>query len=139
MYVKGATNTRGPIPRFVGGVPQPNYTDPGLCKKMGLPLGCHPSWKMPVCSDPPKATNCNPATRTVNTAAECGSEDDFYYYSPWRVSVLHSATALTRASRRRVVFFPLKGLSIRTGEEHPPSVNADPLKSVDDVTPRHIA
>lgn len=32
----------------------------------------------------PKATVCDPSLRTVNTHAECGSADDFYYYSPWR-------------------------------------------------------
>eukprot|EP00656_Telonema_subtile_P029505 TRINITY_DN32625_c0_g1_i1.p1 TRINITY_DN32625_c0_g1~~TRINITY_DN32625_c0_g1_i1.p1 ORF type:complete len:261 (+),score=49.07 TRINITY_DN32625_c0_g1_i1:298-1080(+) len=30
------------------------------------------------------ATICDPRQRTVNTAAECGGPDDFYYYSPWR-------------------------------------------------------
>lgn len=31
-----------------------------------------------------KATICDPALRTVNTQAECGTADDIYYYSPWR-------------------------------------------------------
>lgn len=30
------------------------------------------------------ATICDPQLRTVNRHAECGSEDDFYYYNPWR-------------------------------------------------------
>ena len=32
----------------------------------------------------PTATLCDPAKRTVNTAAKCGAPDDWYYYSPWR-------------------------------------------------------
>merc|ERR1719231_1280850 len=31
-----------------------------------------------------KATVCASSLRTPNTQAECGSADDFYYYSPWR-------------------------------------------------------
>jgi hypothetical protein len=31
-----------------------------------------------------KPTICDPALRTVNTAAECGADNDWYYYSPWR-------------------------------------------------------
>ena len=27
---------------------------------------------------------CDPGLRTVNTGAECGSDKDSYYYSPWR-------------------------------------------------------
>jgi len=30
------------------------------------------------------ATICDPNLRTCNTQAECGSKDDFYYFSPWR-------------------------------------------------------
>ena len=30
------------------------------------------------------ATICDPALRTVNTAAACGSPEDYFYYSPWR-------------------------------------------------------
>ena len=30
------------------------------------------------------ATVCSSALRTANTQAECGSADDFYYFSPWR-------------------------------------------------------
>ena len=39
---------------------------------------------MPACEKEVKATNCDPSTRTVNTGAECGADDDWYYYSPWR-------------------------------------------------------
>jgi len=31
-----------------------------------------------------KATICDPALRTVNRFAECGSRDDHYYFNPWR-------------------------------------------------------
>lgn len=30
------------------------------------------------------ATICDPNIRTINTNAECGGPDDFYYYAPWR-------------------------------------------------------
>ena len=44
-----------------------------------------PVAKEPVCRPPhAKATNCDKRTRTVNTGAECGAVDDFYYYSPRR-------------------------------------------------------
>lgn len=31
-----------------------------------------------------KATICDPSLRTVNTNAVCGSDQDYYYYAPWR-------------------------------------------------------
>jgi hypothetical protein len=31
-----------------------------------------------------KATVCDPRLRTLNTQAECGSKEDFWYYAPWR-------------------------------------------------------
>eukprot|EP01047_Picozoa_sp_COSAG01_P051586 COSAG01_NODE_5340_length_4324_cov_93.359763_5_plen_186_part_00 len=31
-----------------------------------------------------KATICDSNLRTLNVFAECGSKEDFYYYSPWR-------------------------------------------------------
>ena len=31
-----------------------------------------------------KPTLCDPKYRTVNTAAECGSKDDYWQFSPWR-------------------------------------------------------
>mmetsp|Transcript_48428 Transcript_48428/g.134237 ORF Transcript_48428/g.134237 Transcript_48428/m.134237 type:complete len:262 (-) Transcript_48428:277-1062(-) len=30
------------------------------------------------------ATMCDPLQRTVNTAAECGGADDYFFFSPWR-------------------------------------------------------
>ena len=33
---------------------------------------------------PARPTICDPALRTVNTGAPCGSKDDFYFYTPWR-------------------------------------------------------
>jgi len=53
--------TRGPIPN------EPQYAH-----------------KMDVCGLNFTATVCDPGHRTVNTGAECGAEDDFYFYSPWR-------------------------------------------------------
>merc|ERR1711988_1161899 len=40
--------------------------------------------KTDICGKNYKATVCDPKLRTVNTGAECGSEKDSYYYSPWR-------------------------------------------------------
>ena len=40
--------------------------------------------KMDTCGLKYKATICDPKLRTVNTGAECGSDADKYYYSPWR-------------------------------------------------------
>jgi hypothetical protein len=31
-----------------------------------------------------KPTICDPKLRTINTNAECGSPEDFWYYTPWR-------------------------------------------------------
>ena len=31
-----------------------------------------------------KPTICDPNLRTVNRAAECGTEADYYAYNPWR-------------------------------------------------------
>merc|ERR1711981_1038144 len=40
----------------------------------------------PGCAKPngKKATICASSLRTVNTQAQCGSPEDYYYYSPWR-------------------------------------------------------
>ena len=40
----------------------------------------------PGCANPngKKPTICKSSLRTVNTQAECGSPDDFYYWTPWR-------------------------------------------------------
>jgi len=40
--------------------------------------------KMDTCGLKYNATICDPTLRTVNTGAECGSDKDSYYYSPWR-------------------------------------------------------
>jgi len=40
--------------------------------------------KTDICGLNYTATICHPALRTVNTGAECGSDEDKYYYSPWR-------------------------------------------------------
>lgn len=40
--------------------------------------------KAPVCKQPLNATVCAREQRTVNTGAECGGPDDYFYYSPWR-------------------------------------------------------
>lgn len=37
-----------------------------------------------ICGKRYNATVCDPKLRTVNTDAECGSDKDAYYYSPWR-------------------------------------------------------
>ena len=37
-----------------------------------------------ICGLGHKATVCEPGLRTVNTGAECGSEADSYYFTPWR-------------------------------------------------------
>ena len=77
-------STRGPIPSF-------NCNDTA-CVPTGKPIQFGP--KAPICgpqAPSPRAkgtsmnaTICDPKLRTVNTAAECGSPDDYYYYSPWR-------------------------------------------------------
>lgn len=51
--------------------------DPKSTKGLSPGPNCEP--KRPV-----KATICDSRLRTVNTQAECGSPEDFYYYSPWR-------------------------------------------------------
>jgi len=47
------------------------------------PLSIHKN-KTDICGLGHKATICDPSLRTVNTGAECGSDEDVYYYSPWR-------------------------------------------------------
>ena len=63
--------TRGPIPKTPCG-PRAKKVD-GMCRR-----------KMDTCGLGYNATICDPHLRTVNTAAECGGPDDWYYYSPWR-------------------------------------------------------
>ena len=40
----------------------------------------------PGCAKPNglEATICDSSLRTANSQAECGSEDDYYFFSPWR-------------------------------------------------------
>ena len=38
----------------------------------------------PSCHHPAKATLCDKRLRTLNTNAECGAADDYFYYNPWR-------------------------------------------------------
>lgn len=85
-------STRGPIPSFecVEGQ-SPDSCDMVPTKKPH-PIQFGP--KAPICgpqAPEPRApgssmnaTICDPKLRTVNTAAECGSPDDYFYYSPWR-------------------------------------------------------
>jgi len=71
-------STRGPIPAFSGEPlkPIPGHIDSGTKKLVS---------SEPICGAKAlNATVCDPRQRTVNTGAECGSADDFYYYSPWR-------------------------------------------------------
>jgi hypothetical protein len=49
----------------------------------------NPNVKFPpphaICKNPKhNATICDPKLRTANVNAECGSNEDFYYYAPWR-------------------------------------------------------
>jgi hypothetical protein len=37
-----------------------------------------------ACEHPAKATVCDKRLRTLNTNAECGAADDYFYYNPWR-------------------------------------------------------
>ena len=50
------------------------------------PIPSQPGWnhKTDTCGLKFNATICDPKLRTVNTGAECGAEDDYYFYSPWR-------------------------------------------------------
>ena len=60
-------STRGPIPWI------PCNTPTDQCRR-----------KMDVCGKGARATICDPKLRTLNTGAECGAADDWYYFSPWR-------------------------------------------------------
>jgi len=74
-------STRGPIPKFECVPGQPSKS----CKVQPVP-GFKPTFgpKAPICAKPLNATVCDPKQRSVNTGAECGSPEDFFYYSPWR-------------------------------------------------------
>jgi hypothetical protein len=69
-------STRGPIPSFNCSLDE--------CTPTGRKISFGP--KAPICSagDSMNATMCDPMQRTVNTAAECGGPDDYFFYSPWR-------------------------------------------------------
>ena len=74
-------DSRGPIPRCGTDPtkpcpPQPNPTGTGR-NKVGPGVACKGPQKSTA-----KPTMCDPALRTVNTAAKCGSDEDFYFYSP---------------------------------------------------------
>lgn len=85
-------STRGPIPSFECVKGQ----DPSSCDMVPVkkphPIQFGP--QAPICG--PKApaprakgnsmnaTICDPKLRTVNTGVECGSPEDYFFYSPWR-------------------------------------------------------
>jgi len=65
-------------------IPDPFTPPPGV---MVLDPSSKPMLNIrPGCDRPngQQATICASSLRTVNTQAECGSEEDFYFYSPWR-------------------------------------------------------
>jgi hypothetical protein len=64
--------TRGPIPTCPCNETCATHFD-GMCAR-----------KEDTCGAKAQATICDPKLRTVNTGAECGSAQDYYYYSPWR-------------------------------------------------------
>lgn len=74
-------SSRGPIPRCGNDPDKP-------CPAQKHPTGTGRNKVGPgiVCktSNGIKPTMCDPGVRSVNTAAECGGDEDWYYYSPWR-------------------------------------------------------
>ena len=82
-------STRGPIPSF--NCNKTTCTPTGkniqfgpqapICGPNGVPQPGSPNLKGKGSMN---ATICDPMERTVNTAAECGSPDDYFFYSPWR-------------------------------------------------------
>jgi len=86
-------STRGPIPSFQCVEGQNADSCDMIPTKAPHTIQFGP--KAPICgTKAPKpgsipgasmnATICDPVQRTVNTAAECGSPEDYFYYSPWR-------------------------------------------------------
>lgn len=85
-------STRGPIPSFqcIEGQDAHSCDVVPLKKPHTITFGP----KAPICGpDAPEpraagtsmnATICDPAQRTVNTGAECGSAEDYFFFSPWR-------------------------------------------------------
>ena len=62
-----------------------------------IPSSTDPEWhrKFNICNNTDtKATICDPALRTVNRGAECGADDDWYYYSPWRGAVARTMLSI---------------------------------------------
>lgn len=85
-------STRGPIPSFecVEGQSgdvcdvEPTKKPHNITFGPQAPI-CGPDAPEPrAAGSSMNATICDPRLRTVNTAAECGSHDDYFYYSPWR-------------------------------------------------------
>merc|ERR1712070_651043 len=84
-------NTRGPIPTFQCVTGQ-SKDSCDVTPKPGAKISFGP--QAPICgpqAPAPRApgtsmnaTICDPIQRTANTAAECGSPEDYYFYSPWR-------------------------------------------------------
>ena len=76
-------NSRGPIPNCGDDPKKP-------CPASAHPTGTGRNKVGPgvACKGPQKSvhkpTLCDPAKRSVNTAAECGGPEDWYFYSPWR-------------------------------------------------------
>jgi len=74
-------STRGPIPSFQCKDGQSE----DLCDVVPTGKAIQFGPKAPICgSKAMNATICDPKLRTVNTAAECGSDEDYFFYSPWR-------------------------------------------------------
>ena len=61
--------TRGPIPSVKCSKSEPQF----MCAR-----------KYDTCGSGARASICDSKLRTVNVDADCGAEDDFYYFSPWR-------------------------------------------------------
>eukprot|EP00035_Acanthoeca_spectabilis_P021459 m.438361 g.438361 ORF g.438361 m.438361 type:complete len:394 (+) comp18227_c0_seq1:15-1196(+) len=76
-------NTRGPIPHFQCKDGTGNSSVCDVEPVPGAKIEFGP--KANVCGAKQlNATVCDPKQRTVNTGAECGAADDFFFYSPWR-------------------------------------------------------
>mmetsp|Transcript_31562 Transcript_31562/g.87000 ORF Transcript_31562/g.87000 Transcript_31562/m.87000 type:complete len:412 (+) Transcript_31562:58-1293(+) len=85
-------STRGPVPVFQcveGQNPESCHVVP-LRRPHPIQFGpqapiCGPKAPKPRAAGASmNATICDPLQRTVNTAAECGSPEDYFFYSPWR-------------------------------------------------------
>ena len=77
-------STRGPIPSFDCTLEECTPTGKSIEFGPQAPI-CGPKAPSPRApGSSMNATICDPAQRTVNTRAPCGSAEDFFYYSPWR-------------------------------------------------------